>query len=98
MEKLVRNGQVAVAVSGGYGAGWSTWNSVNPMDARFNVLFDEGKHQEAAELCESLEFGYAGGAEDVVLVWVPLGTEFVITEYDGAEILMTKEDYNWLTA
>jgi hypothetical protein len=98
MEKLVRNGLVAVAVSGGYGAGWSTWNNVNPMDARFNILFDEGKHEEAALLCESLDLGYAGGAEDVRLEWIPVGTEFVITEYDGSERLETKEYHNWLTA
>jgi len=98
MEKLVRNGLVAVAVSGGYGAGWSTWNNVNPMDARFNILFDEGKHEEAALLCEFLDLGYAGGAEDVRLEWIPVGTEFVITEYDGSESLETKEYHNWLTA
>jgi hypothetical protein len=98
MEKLIRNGMVAVAVSRGYGAGWSTWNGVNPMDARFNTLFDEGKHKEAAELCEELVLGYTGGAKKVVIVWLPEGTKFRITEYDGAESIETVDEINWLTA
>ena len=98
MEKIVRDGRVAVAVSGGFGAGWSTWNDVSPMDARFNQLFLDGKFAEAVALCEKLELGYAGGAEDVGIEWVPVGTRFVITEYDGSESLQTIDDFNWLEA
>ena len=98
MEKIVRDGMVAVAVSGGFGAGWSTWCDVDPMDARFNQLFLDGKHQEAADLCNELDLGYAGGARDVEIEWVPVGTEFVITEYDGAESLQTKDSFDWRIA
>ena len=98
MEKIVRDGMVAVAVSYGYGAGWSTWTDVNPMDARFNQLFLEGKHAEAAALCDEEDLGYAGGAEDVSIEWIPVGTKFIIDEYDGAESLMTIDDYDWITA
>ena len=95
MEKIVRDGKVAVAVSRGFGAGWSTWNDVNCMDARFNQLFLDGKYDEAVALCEELELGYAGGAGDVQIVWVPVGTEFQITEYDGAESIEYKDDIAW---
>lgn len=98
MEKIVRDGMVAVAVSGGYGAGWSTWDNVNPMDARFNQLFLDGKVDEVVRICNEERLGYASGAGDVKIVWVPIGTRFVITEYDGAEDLMTIDDYAWLTA
>lgn len=98
MEKLVRDGQVAVAVSPGFGAGWSTWNSINPMDARFNQLFLDGKIDEIVRICEAEDLGYAGGAEDVEIVWLPEGTEFVIDEYDGSEGLELKEETNWLVA
>lgn len=97
-ERINRNGMVAVAVSGGFGAGWSTWNDVDPMDARFNQLFLEGKWKEAAELCESLKLGYPNGARDVEIEWVPIGTEFIISEYDGAESLETKDSFTWRTA
>lgn len=98
MEKIIRNGQVAVAVSSGFGAGWSSWNDVDPMDARFNQLFLEGKWKEAAQLCEDLEMGYTGGARDVEIEWVDIGTSFIITEYDGSESLETKDSFNWREA
>ena len=97
-EKLIKDGLVAVAVSGGFGAGWSTWNDVDPTDARFNVLFEKGDWEQAATLCEELEMGFTGGAEQVRLEWVLPGTQFVIDEYDGSESLMTKEDYYWRVA
>lgn len=98
MEKIIRDGMVAVAVSPGFGAGWSTWNGVNPMDARFNELVLAGDLQGARDLCDELDLGYAGGARDLQIEWVPVGTKFIITEYDGSEGLMTIEDYNWMTA
>ena len=98
MEKIVRDGKVAVAVSFGFGAGWSTWNSIDPMDARYNQLFLEGKWKEAAVLCESEEGGYGGGAEDVEIVWLPVRTEFIINEYDGAETLQLKDETDWRVA
>ena len=98
MEKIVRDGKVAVAVSYGFGAGWSTWNDVDPMDARFNQLFLDGKVAEAKDLCNELDLGYAGGAEDVEIVWLPVGTEFIITEYDGSEGLELKNETDWRAA
>ena len=98
MEKIIRDGKVAVAVSYGFGAGWSTWTDIDPMDAHFVQLFLDGKHQEAADLCEELHLGYAGGAHDVEIVWVPVGTEFIISEYDGAESLETKDSFDWYKA
>lgn len=98
MEKIVRDGMVAVAYSPGYGAGWSTWNGVNPMDARFNQLFLDGKYDEAAKLCDELELGYGNGAFDVVIEWVPQFTKFVIDEYDGSEYIRFIHEINWLEA
>lgn len=98
MDKIVRDGKVAVAVSPGFGAGWSTWNDINPMDARFNQLFLDGKAEAAASLCEELQLGYSGGAKDVYIEWVPVGTKFVIDEYDGSESLVTIEEFDWCIA
>jgi len=88
VEKLEKDGMIAVAVSYGYGAGWSTWNSV----------FEEGKYDEAADLCDELEMGYPNGAFDVKLEWVPKGTMFRIGEYDGYESLEVKENLDWWKA
>ena len=96
--KIVRDGKTAVAVSKGFGAGWSTWNSVNPMDMRFNVLFLEGKWEEAEKLCKELKLGYGGGAEDVRIEWVEKGREFIIEEYDGKESIKFKDETIWRMA
>ena len=98
MEKIVRDGKVAVAVSYGFGAGWSTWNDISPMDARFNQLFLDGKVDEVSRICDEEDLGYAGGAEDVVIEWVPVGTKFVINEYDGSESLETIDEFRWMEA
>lgn len=96
MEKIIKDGKVAVAISPGFGSGWSTWNDVHPCDARFNQLFLEGKYQEADDLCEELDLGYGGGAYDVVIKWVELGKKFIITEYDGSESIMLETGFNWI--
>jgi len=98
MEKIVRDGMVAVAVSGGFGAGWSTWNKIDPRDARFNQLFLDGKVDEVRRICDEEDLGYAGSAHDVEIVWVPEGTQFRIDEYDGAESLVTEDKDPWVIA
>ena len=98
MEKIVRDGMVAVAVSRDFGAGWSTWNNISPMDARFNQLFLDDKVDEVVRICSEEGLGYAYGARDVEIEWVPVGTRFVINEYDGSESLMTIDDFAWIEA
>ena len=51
MEKVIKNGQVGVLISPGYGAGWSTWNhDVDPkvmmMDARIIKAWQAGRLKE----------------------------------------------------
>ena len=53
---------------------------------------------EIKKICEDEELGYAGGAEDVEIEWVPVGTKFVISEYDGSESLETIDEFKWLEA
>ena len=98
VDKIVRDGMVAVAVSRGFGAGWSTWCDVNPLDARFNQLFLEERHDEAEYLADELDLGYAAGAQDVDILWIPVGTKFTIDEYDGSESILTIESIQWYEA
>lgn len=46
--------------------------------------------------CETKWEAYSGGVQDLEVVWVSEGSEFIIEEYDGSESLMLKENYNWL--
>ena len=101
MKKVIKDGKVGVLVSPGFGAGFSTWGY--PTEAIFDPtlieLVENQKVQEAVDYCEDKwPKEYSGGVQDLRVVWVPEGSEFVIEEYDGAESLMLKEEYNWITA
>lgn len=102
MNKVIRDGMVAVLYSPGFGAGWSTWAD---YDIRELVLFDpivvewveKGKIGPVPTEHYG-EYFYAGGAEDLVIEWVPVGTKFIIHEYDGSESLRTMDNIRWHTA
>jgi hypothetical protein len=102
VNKLIRDGQVAVLISPGYGAGWSSWNT-----EKEELLFDPGivelvEHAkwEELEMFVTLKYPgiYAGGMRDLEVKWLPVGTEFDIKEYDGAETLEIKDDIIWYKA
>jgi len=104
MEKLVRDGKVAVLVSPGFGAGWSTWNQTEYghemiFDPVLAAYVDEGKIEEAKTYV-SMRFpeAYDGGVDDLVVHWVPVGTAFRIHEYDGSESIEVKEEMDWVVA
>lgn len=40
MQKVIENGKVAVLVSPGYGAGWSTWNGFRGIVTAEELMFD----------------------------------------------------------
>lgn len=98
MEKVIRDGKVAVAVAKGYGCGWSTSNDVSPMDARYNLLFLERRFEEIQRLCEEEGLNPADGIYQVKIKWVPVGSRFIIQEYDGSEEIAFFEDFKWLEA
>ena len=101
MEKVVKDGKVGVLVSPGFGAGFATWGA--PIEAIFNPtligLVENEKWQEAIDFVEETwDSIYTGGVEDLVVAWIPEGTKFQITEYDGSESIELLEDVNWITA
>ena len=94
MEKIIKDGNVAVAISPAYGGGWSSEQKVDPMDAEFNRLFLYGRYDEAAALAR--DRGLCDyGITSVKIVWLPVGTEFQIDNYDGAESLIRKDEQVW---
>jgi hypothetical protein len=102
MEKVVKNGLVAVLVSPGFGAGWSSWNSEIPellFDPVVVGMVEDGTDGDTIEAyCEAkYAGGYYGGAEDLIVEWVPVGTQFRVHEYDGSETLECKDAMSWIT-
>lgn len=102
MEKLIRDGNVAVLYSPGYGAGWYTWNPKFP-EIVFDPVLVELVERGDFKLVEWVARGkypgiYTGGVEDLVIEWLPEGTIFEIKEYDGSESLHVIGDREYLVA
>ena len=106
MERCVRDGRVAVLVSPGFGAGWSSWVA---RELREQLLFDpavvelveSGAEASVIEqYCEEVygDEHYYGGAGDLIVQWVPVGARFRIHEYDGSESLVFESEERWVVA
>jgi len=99
MNKLIRDGRVAVLVSPGYGAGWYSWHSIEELVYDPSVV--EWVEQDAFDkIVTYMELKYpdvyCGGLEDLRVEWVPVGARFRIEEYDGAENLVLESQERWL--
>lgn len=91
-EKLERDGKVAVLISPGFGAGWSTWNTEYP-----GLLFDkeivepllaENKARARAVAEAKYPKAYKGGFDDLEVQWVLKGSRIKVHGYDdGSESL-----------
>ena len=104
MNKLVRDGKVAVLYSPDYGAGWSTWAGT---DIREAVMFDpamvelvEKEKWEELQVYVKLKYPdmFAGGLRDLQIEWMPEGTQFIINDYDGNESIQKRDSTDWYTA
>ena len=98
-EKYIRNGQVAVAYSPGFGAGWSTWNDdelaetllFHPDIINMILSYKQSEINEdwlVEHFGENFKNVYCGGANSLNIKWVPVGTQFRIDEYDGSESII----------
>jgi hypothetical protein len=104
MNKMIRDNQVAVLYSPGFGAGWYSWNQDHPEllfdPVVVQMVLDDRKHDIEA-YCDRV-YGedevYCGGAGDLVVRWLPTGTQFRIEEYDGSESLVVSDEIVWQTA
>jgi hypothetical protein len=100
MKKLIRDGKVAVLVSGGFGAGWSTWNYDEPQmlyDPVIAEMLEQSKGEsEIEKYCgEQYPNAYLGGLDGLYVAWLPEGTAFRIHEYDGSESVEIRDAVRW---
>lgn len=104
MDKVIRDGNVAVLYSPGFGAGWYTWNSEHPelvFDPTIVAMIEQGRPDHEIEAHVVTKYGadiYCGGLGDLAIRWVPVGAQFRIDEYDGNESVVLNQEDNWLTA
>jgi len=102
MEKKIKDGMVAVLYSPDFGAGWYTWHNIAELlfDPRVVDMVLEKTSAETIELYCKTVYGdhYYAGSCDLEVAWVPLGTEFIIEDFDGNESITFKDKVNWVTA
>jgi hypothetical protein len=99
MEKVIRDGKVAVLYSPGYGAGWYSWHDIEELlyDPAVVEMVLARQYLDVIDYCQA-RFGDQhcfSGAEDLTVEWVPIGREFRIHEYDGAESIEYKDELDW---
>ena len=104
MDKLKKDGKVAVLISRGYGAGWYSWckNKELLFDvdiAKILINCDNEPSERDKRIIVEIateKYGddYYGGVDGLEVDWVDEGCLFRIDEYDGAESLhIGYEDY-----
>lgn len=102
MEKVIKDGKVAILYSPGFGAGWYTWNSGESAlvfdSIIVNAIMDGDKAKALARAEEICPDGYFGGLDDLKVGWVPIGEAFEITEYDGSESVKIIGEQSYLIA
>jgi len=106
VEKFIKDGHAAVIISYGYGLGWSTeaYDDHDRQTMLFHPLFVEVIEKGVKDVGPIAEeiFGddtpCLGGWNGCVIEWVPVETQFIIDEYDGAESLTFLSDLNTITA
>lgn len=91
---------VGVLVSHGYGAGWSTWNDVDPQNEELVKAFEndlsDGEKMAIAE--RIYPDAYYGGLLKCKVHYLQKGTQYRIEECDGAERLELNYDSSWRMA
>lgn len=103
VQKLERDGKVAVIYSPYFGAGWSTWHDshkdVLMFDAEIALAVEVGDREKAARIAvEKVPDMYTGGARDLTIRWLEKGTAFRIGEYDGSESIEILGEVDWSVA
>lgn len=101
MNKLVRDGRVAVLYSPGYGAGWYSWHQIEELlyDPSIIEWLESGEPDKISNYLTLKYPGeYFGVLEDLCIKWIEQGTEFQIHEYDGAESIEYRDQQQWLKA
>jgi hypothetical protein len=108
-QKTIRDGNVAVLISPGYGAGWSTENRYNDWftygDPTFVRLVEEKANVNTLTRYVNYLFDPSGdecvcldGIGDLKIEWIPVGTHFRILEYDGCEYIDCLDVSMWNVA
>lgn len=100
VDKLIKDGNVAVILSTGY-AGFSSW--ANSREEAEKLMFDPEIAQmiiDKKNMLDIINFAIekyknnyvSAFIYELAIIWIPVGKKFLIEEYDGLEVVMFEED------
>lgn len=101
MERVVRDGRVAVLYHPEYGSGWYTGHNIEELLFDPNIVeWLELKDFDKIRVYITLKYPnvYLPSIAGLSIYWLPLGTEFRIDEYDGSESIKFKDEERWIIA
>lgn len=104
VEKLERDGKIAILYSPGYGAGWSTWNDDIAEELAFDkdliLAFENGGPDEVEKIAIEKygEWEHCFSCGKLRIEWIPKGMAFYIKEYDGSETIVYPSNNLWMVA
>jgi hypothetical protein len=103
MNKVVRDGKVAVVHTKYHGAGWYSWSQIDEFlfDPTLIKMVEDKAEPEDIEKYVSSQPWVGDGyhqADQLTVSYVPQGLEFVILEYDGLEFIVLKNEITWVKA
>lgn len=100
MDKVIRDGKVAILYSPGYGAGWFSWHGIEALlyDPMIVIMVENKEPAYKIENYIHEKYGdepYTGGADSLKIAWLDEGIRFKIREYDGSESIETEASIDW---
>ncbi|CAB4133556.1 hypothetical protein UFOVP257_278 [uncultured Caudovirales phage] len=101
MNRVIRDGLVAVLYSPGYGAGWYTAHYIEELlfDPSIVEWLENDEHDKIKHYV-TLKYPdvYLGGLNNLSIQWVKQGIAFKIDEYDGSESVVLRDMEYWVIA
>lgn len=102
MKKKLKGGKICVIYSPGYGAGWYSWHGITALLFDPTVVEMIERDAEATEIVEYCTTAYGDecylAADDLAVAYVDTDDSFYIDEYDGAESVVLKSTFEWISA
>jgi len=101
MDRVIRDGRVAVIFSPGYGSGWYTSHDIEELIFDPSIVaWTEAEEYDKIKNYMILKYPdtWFGTLDDLRITWIPEGTEFQIDEYDGNESILFKDKVSWIKA
>jgi hypothetical protein len=104
INRIVRDGKVAVIYHPSFGCGWYSWHGITELlfDPQVVEMIEGSVDSKIIEnYCKKTYadpgLGYSN-YKDLDICWVPVGVKFRVSEYDGSEHIVYLNHEAYITA